>query len=90
MQLYQLGEAPDVFPDGIKLGPDGNFYIGLYSSPAILVVTPDGKIARRYTFASGGTPNMTFSADGKTMYVMAVDNEAGAPYEGRVLAVSLP
>jgi len=36
-------------------------------------------------------PNgVAFSADGKTMYVMAVDNEAGAPYEGRVLSTPLP
>ena len=33
---------------------------------------------------------LTLSADGKTMYVMAVDNVAGAPYEGRVLAMPLP
>jgi hypothetical protein len=28
---------------------------------------------------------MTFSDDGKTMYVMAVDNMAGAPYEARFI-----
>jgi hypothetical protein len=32
---------------------------------------------------------MTFSDDGKTMYVMAVDNKDGAPYEGKVYAVTL-
>ncbi len=34
-------------------------------------------------------PNLTFSADGKMMYVMAVDNKNGAPYEGKVYAVKL-
>ena len=38
---------------------------------------------------SAVAPNLTFSADGKTMYVMAVDNKAGAPYEGKVYAVKL-
>lgn len=91
VHLYQLGEDAGVFPDGIKVGPNGNFFIGLNSVAAILEVAPDGsKVVARHTFQSGGTPNMTFSADGKTMYVMAVDNEAGAPYEGRVLATPLP
>lgn len=91
VHLYQLGEDPGVFPDGIKVGPNGNFFIGLNSAPVILEVTPDGTtVAARHEFASQGTPNMTFGADGKTMYVMAVDNEAGAPYEGRVLAAPLP
>ena len=89
--LYQLGEDPGVFPDGIKVGPNGNFFIGLNSMPVVIEVTPDGsKIVARHVFQSGGTPNMTFSDDGKTMYVMAVDNEAGAPYEGRVIASPLP
>lgn len=91
VHLYQLGEDPGVFPDGIKVGPNGNFFIGLNSVAAVLEVAPDGsKVVARHVFESQGTPNMTFSADGKTMYVMAVDNEAGAPYEGRVLATSLP
>lgn len=91
VHLYQLGEDPGVFPDGIKVGPNGNFFIGLNSSAAVIEVTPDGTtVAARHVFDSQGTPNMTFSADGKTMYVMAVDNEAGAPYEGRVLAAPLP
>jgi sugar lactone lactonase YvrE len=91
VHLYQLGEAADVFPDGIKVGPNGNFFIGLNSQAAVIEVAPDGsKVVARHEFQSGGTPNMTFGADGKTMYVMAVDNEAGAPYEGRVLSVTLP
>ena len=89
--LYQLGEAPDVFPDGIKVGPNGNFFVGLNSVAAIVELAPDGsKVVARHVFESAGTPNMTFSADGKTMFVMAVDNESGAPYEGRILSTPLP
>lgn len=91
VHLYQKGEDPGVFPDGIKVGPNGNFFIGLNSAPEVLEVAPDGSaVVARHTFASAGAPNMAFSADGKTMFVMAVDNEAGPPYEGRVLAVPLP
>lgn len=37
--LYQLGEDPGVFPDGIKVGPDGKVCIGL-NSVASAIVTP--------------------------------------------------
>lgn len=90
IRLYQSGESPAVYPDGIKLGPNGNFFIGEYSAGRIVEVAPDGAVVRVHEVAATATPNMAFSADGKTMYVMAVDNTAGAPYEGRVLAVTLP
>ena len=89
IRLYQMGEPPDVYPDGIKLGPNGDFYVGEYSAGNILEVTPDGKIKNKYIVPSAGSPNMTFSDDGKTMYVMAVDNKTGAPYEGKVYGVTL-
>ena len=89
IRLYQLGEPPEVYPDGIKLGPNGDFYIGEYSAGNILEVTPEGKIKNKYTVPSAASPNLTFSDDGKTMFVMAVDNKAGAPYEGKVYAVKL-
>ena len=89
IRLYQMGEPPDVYPDGIKLGPNGNFYVGEYSSGTILEVTPDGAMKNKYTVPSAASPNMTFSDDGKIMYVMAVDNKDGAPYEGKVYALPL-
>lgn len=89
VRLYALGEPADAYPDGIKLGPQGNFYVGEYSAGNILVVAPDGKLVTKYTVPSAASPNLTFSADGKTMYVMAVDNKNGAPYEGKVYAVKL-
>lgn len=89
IRLYALGEPADAYPDGIKLGPDGNFYVGEYSAGNVLVVAPDGKLVMKYTVPSAASPNLTFSADGKTMYVMAVDNKTGAPYEGKVYAVTL-
>lgn len=89
IRLYQMDQPPNAYPDGIKLGPNGNFFVGQYSTAEILEVTPDGKLKGSYKVPSTAAPNMTFSADGKTMYVMAVDNTQGAPYEGKVLAVPL-
>ncbi len=88
-RLYQMGETPQVYPDGLKLGPNGNFYVGEYSSGAILEVSPDGKLVNKYEIPAAASPNMTFSKDGKTMYVMAIDNITAAPYEGRVLSIPL-
>ena len=89
MRLYALGEAPDSYPDGIKLGPNGNFYIGEYSSGTILEVAADGTLKNKYTVPSPASPNLTFSDDGKTMYVTAIDNKNGAPYEGKVYALAV-
>ncbi len=89
IRLYQLGEPADAYPDGIKLGPTGNFFIGEYSTGTILEVMPDGKLKNKYAVPSAASPNMTFSDDGKSMYVMAVDNKNGAPYEGKVYALPL-
>lgn len=89
MRYYQLGEPADVYPDGIKVGPNGNFFIGEYSAGAILEVAPDGKLKNKYTVPSAASPNITFSDDGKTLFVMAVDNKNGAPYEGKVYALPL-
>jgi gluconolactonase len=43
LRLYELGEPAAAYPDGIKLGPDGNLYIGEYSAGRILVVDPPTK-----------------------------------------------
>ena len=90
IRYYQAGEAPEFYPDGIKLGPNGNFFVGAYSAGTIVEVMPDGKVQARHTVPSTASPNLTFSEDGKTMYVTAVDNTQGAPYEGKVYAIPLP
>lgn len=74
----------DAYPDGIKLGPDGNLYIGQYSSGRIVVVDMEGKLMKVYEVPSTAAPNLAFSPDGKTMAVTAVDDKSGAPYPGKV------
>ena len=77
------------YPDGIKLGPDGNFYIGQYSKGRIVVVDKDGKFVKAIDVPSATAPNMGFSPDGTKLYVMSVDDTANAPYWGKVYEVSL-
>lgn len=77
------------YPDGLEFGPDGNFYIGQYSSGRIVVVDPEGNFIKAIEVPSPAAPNMTFSADGKTLYVTAVDDTSNAPYWGKVYAVTL-
>lgn len=72
------------YPDGLKLGPDGNFYIGQYSKGRIVAVSPDGAFVKAIDVPSATAPNLAFSPDGKTIYVMSVDDTANAPYWGKV------
>jgi gluconolactonase len=87
VRLTALDEPPEAYPDGIKIGPDGNFYIGLYSAGRIVVADKDGKLVRKIEVPSAAAPNLTFSADGKTIYITAVDDKSAAPYKGKVYAI---
>ncbi len=77
------------YPDGIKLGPDGNFYIGQYSKGRIVVVDPKGAFVKAIDVPSPTAPNMAFAPDGKSIFVMSVDDTEKAPYWGKVYEVPL-
>ncbi len=83
------GSGAGAYPDGIKLGPDGDLWIGQYSSGRIVVVTPAAELVRVIEVPSPAAPNLAFAPDGKSIYVMAVDNLAGPPYQGTVYKVDL-
>jgi gluconolactonase len=89
VRLTALEEPADAYPDGIKLGPDGNLYIGQYSAGRIVVVTTDGKLVRKLEVPSPAAPNLAFGPDG-TVYVMAVDDTENAPYQGKIYAIANP
>ena len=60
---------------------------GQFSAGRILVVDKDAKLVRKIEVPSTAAPNLAFSADGKTIYVMAVDDKSAAQYKGKVYAV---
>lgn len=78
------------YPDGIKRDAKGNYWIGHYSAGQLVVVDAEGKLLGTLEVPSAAAPNLTFSADGSTVYVMAVDDTANAPYLGKVYAVVNP
>jgi gluconolactonase len=84
VRLTAMDEPVDAYPDGIKIGPDGNLYIGQYSSGRVVVITPDGKLVRKLEVPSPAAPNIAFGPDG-TVYVMAVDDQQNPPLQGQGL-----
>jgi sugar lactone lactonase YvrE len=78
------------YPDGMKLDAKGNLFVGHYSAGQILAIDPEGKVLAEIAVPSPAAPNLAFSADGATLYVMAVDDTANAPYLGKVYALPNP
>lgn len=91
VRIRELDEASGGlgYPDGIEFGPDGNLYVGQYSSGRILVVNQDGGLERVIEVPSAAAPNLAFSKDGATLYVTAVDETAEAPYPGKVYSLTM-
>ncbi len=79
----------DAYPDGLRLGPDGNFYVGLYSKGRIVVIDGGGKFVRAIEVPSPSAQNMALSPDGKTLYVVSVDEKAKQPYWGKLYEMPL-
>ena len=72
-------------PDGLKLGPDGNYYIAQNGSGRVLVVNDDGKLVRLITVPTPYVTNMNFGADGAdTLYITGVFDPWKAPFPGAV------
>jgi sugar lactone lactonase YvrE len=72
-------------PDGLKLGPDGNYYIAQNGSGRVLVVTDDKKLVRIITVPTPYVTNVNFGADGaNTVYITGVFDPWKAPFPGAV------
>lgn len=72
-------------PDGLKLGPDGNYYIAQNGSGRVLVVNDEKKLVRIIAVPTPFVTNMNFGADGAaTVYITGVFDPWKAPFPGAV------
>jgi sugar lactone lactonase YvrE len=84
-----------IYPDGVKIDSRGQLYIGQNPrdvharlAGTIFVVDAQGKLLRTLKLPSPGVPNLTFSPDERTLYVMALDQLDKSPYKGKVYAIA--
>jgi gluconolactonase len=72
-------------PDGLKLGPDGNYYIAQNGSGRVLVVNEQKKLQRIIAVPTPYVTNMNFGAEGAgTVYITGVFDPNKAPFPGAV------
>ena len=96
LNLDDLTRTSDhIYPDGVKIDSQGHLYIGQNPrdvraplAGTIFVVDSAGKLLRTLKLPSPGVPNLTFSPDEKTVYVMALDQLDKSPYRGKVYAIA--
>jgi gluconolactonase len=84
-----------IYPDGVKMDSRGTLYIGQNPrdvhaplAGTVFVVDAGGKLVRTLKLPSPGVPNLAFSPDEKTVYVMALDQLDKPPYSGKVYAIA--
>jgi len=72
-------------PDGLKLGPDGNYYIAQNGSGRVLVVDAGKKLVRIVKVPTPYVTNVNFGPDGaRTLFITGVFEQFKAPYRGVV------
>lgn len=72
-------------PDGLKLGPDGNYYIAQNGSGRVLVVDESRKLVRTIEVPTPYVTNMAFGPVGAdTLFITGVFDPWKPPYPGAV------
>ena len=72
-------------PDGLKLGPDGNYYIAQNGSGRVLVVGEDKKLVRTIDVPTPYVTNMAFGPTGAdTVFVTGAFEQWKPPFPGAV------
>jgi gluconolactonase len=72
-------------PDGLKLGPDGNYYIAQNGSGRLLVVDDDRKLVRIISVPTPFVTNVAFHPrDANVVFVTGVFEEWKPPFPGAV------
>jgi gluconolactonase len=72
-------------PDGLKLGPDGNYYIAQNGSGRVLVVNEEKKLVRTVDVPTPYVTNVGFGAGGAdTLYITGAFEQWKPPFPGVV------
>lgn len=72
-------------PDGVKLGPDSNYYIAQNGSGRVLVVSEEKKLVRMIEVPTPYVTNVGFGADGaKTVFITGAFDQWKPPFPGAV------
>jgi gluconolactonase len=72
-------------PDGLKLGPDGNYYIAQNGSGRVLVVNEEKKLVRTIDVPAPYVTNVGFGpSDADTLYITAAFEQWKPPFPGVV------
>jgi gluconolactonase len=72
-------------PDGLKLGPDGNYYIAQNGSGRVLVVSEEKKLVRTIDVPTPFVTNMAFGPEGANIvFVTGAFEQWKAPFPGAV------
>jgi sugar lactone lactonase YvrE len=72
-------------PDGVKLGPDGNYYIAQNGSGRVLVVNENKKLLRTIAVPTPYVTNVSFGPRGAdTVYITGAFDPWKAPFPGAV------
>lgn len=72
-------------PDGLKLGPDGNYYIAQNGSGRVLIVGEDRQLVRSIEVPTRYVTNLAFGAAGTgTVFITGTFDQWQAPYTGVV------
>jgi gluconolactonase len=72
-------------PDGLKLGPDGHYYIAQNGSGRVLVVGEDKKLVRSIVVPTPFVTNVAFGAPGSgEVFITGLSDQFKAPFPGAV------
>lgn len=72
-------------PDGVKVGPDGNYYIAQNGSARVLVVSEEKKLVRTIQVSAPYVTNIAFGPTGAdTVYITAAFEQWKPPFPGAV------
>jgi gluconolactonase len=72
-------------PDGLKLGPDGNYYIAQNGSGRVLVVDEQRKLVRKIEVPTPYVTNIGFGPNGaNTVFITGAFEQWKAPFPGAV------